>query len=117
MNTTSGWGAIGQNQDPQLDWSNCDGVRFWMKGSGTGGHSTSKFTDNGDDTTAMAQGGHHRRHQRGHFSSSILQFTNGYDWNGGGATLDLTKVKAFLFSGFKTDNGGAKIDQFQLSNQ
>ena len=46
---------------------------------------------------------------------SILELTNGYDWNAGGANLDLTQVKSFLFSGFVgSDNGGAKIDQFEL---
>ena len=56
-NTTSGWGAIGQNQDPQLDWSGYDGVRFWMKGSDNGGSFNFEVqTDNGDGSTAMAHG-------------------------------------------------------------
>ena len=48
-------------------------------------------------------------------SVPFSSLTNGYDWNAGGANLDLTQVKAFLFSGFVgSDNGGAKIDQFEL---
>ena len=119
-NTTSGWGAIGQNQDPQLDWSNCDGVRFWMKGSDNGGSFNFEVqTDNGDGSTAMAHGAAITDDTDGWTLVSVpfSSLTNGYGWNAGGATLDLTKVKAFLFSGFVgSDNGGAKIDQFELYN-
>ena len=118
-NTTSGgWGAIGQNQDPQLDWSSYDGVRFWMKGSDNGGSFNFEVqTDNGDGSTAMAHGSAITDDTDGWTLVSVpfSSLTNGYDWNAGGADLDLTKVKAFLFSGFVgSDNGGAKIDQFQL---
>ena len=116
-NTTSGWGAIGQNQDPQLDWSGYDGVRFWMKGSDNGGSFNFEVQTANGDNTAMAHGAAISDDTDGWTLVSVpfSSLTNGYDWNAGGANLDLTQVKAFLFSGFVgSDNGGAKIDQFEL---
>ena len=116
-NTTSGWAAIGQNQDPQLDWSNCDGVRFWMRGSGNGGSFNFEVQTANGDNTAMAHGAAISDDTDGWTLVSVpfSSLTNGYDWNAGGANLDLTQVKSFLFSGFVgSDNGGAKIDQFEL---
>ena len=117
-NTTSGWAAIGQNLSANADWSNYDGVRFWMRGSDNGGSFNFEVqTDNGDNTTAMAHGAANTDDTDGWTLVSIpfSSLTNGYDWNAGGANLDLTEVKSFLFSGFVgSDNGGAKIDQFEL---
>ena len=120
-NTASGWAAIGQNLSAIADWSSYDGVRFWMKGSGNGGSFNFEVqTDNGDTTTAMAHGAAISDDTGGEWTLVSVPFstlTNGYGWNNGGSTLNLTQVKSFLFSGFVgSDNGGAKIDQFELYN-
>lgn len=119
-NTAAGWAAIGQNLPANADWSAYDGVRFWLKGSDNGGSFNFELqTDNGDSTTAMAHGSAISDDTSGWTLISVpfSSLTNGYGWNAGGSTLDLTQVKAFLFSGFVgADNNGAKIDQFELYN-
>ena len=119
-NTASGWAAIGQNLSPNADWSAYDGVRFWMRGSDNGGSFNFEVQTANGDNTAMAYGAAITDDTSGWTLVSVpfSSLTNGHAWNtAGGSTLDLTKVKAFLFSGFVgSDNGGTKIDQFELYN-
>ncbi len=119
-NTASGWAAIGQNLSSNADWSAYDGVRFWMRGSDNGGSFNFEVQTANGENTAMAYGAAITDDTSGWTLVSVpfSSLTNGHAWNtAGGSTLDYTKVKAFLFSGFVgADSGGTKIDQFELYN-